>query len=78
PDEILWYVLRQGRLVELPPSADGILRSEAFPGHWLDPQALLAGDTRRLRGVLDQGLATVEHGEFVARLAAASSRSLSP
>jgi hypothetical protein len=40
-----------------------------FPGLWLDPQALLAGDTRRLRAVVDLGLATPEHAEFVARLA---------
>jgi Uma2 family endonuclease len=71
PDEVLWSALRKGRFVDLEPGPDGIYRSEVFPGLWLDPQALLAGDTRRLRAVLDLGCATPEHAAFVAQLAAA-------
>jgi hypothetical protein len=71
PDAIRWFVLRNGHFVELSPGADGIYRSEAFPGLWLDPQALIRGDTRRLRAVLDLGFATSEHAEFVVRLAEA-------
>jgi hypothetical protein len=48
---------------------DGLYRLTSFPGLLLDPQALIAGDTRRLRAVVDLGLATPEHAEFVARLA---------
>jgi hypothetical protein len=70
PDEVLWFELRKGRLVELQTSADGLFRSGAFPGLWLDPTALLAGDTRQLRDALDQGLRTPEHAAFVAKLAA--------
>lgn len=70
PDEVLWHVLRDGRLVAVPPDLDGLHRSLAFPGLWLDPLALLARDTRRLRAVLDLGVATAEHAAFVARLAA--------
>jgi hypothetical protein len=32
---------------------------------------LIEGNTRRLREILDRGLATTEHSAFVARLAAA-------
>jgi hypothetical protein len=32
---------------------------------------MIAGNTRRLREILDSGLATTEHSAFVARLAAA-------
>ena len=71
PDEVYWFVLRGGRFAELPPGADGIFRSEVFPGLWLDPAALLVGDRRRLRAVLDLGCATPEHAAFVAQLAAA-------
>jgi Putative restriction endonuclease len=71
PDEVLWFMLRQGRFIELPPGPDGIYRSEVFPGLWLDPRALISGDTRRLRAVLDAGCASPEHASFVARLAAA-------
>ncbi len=71
PDELLWFKLKEERLVKLPLDADGIFRSPTFPGLWLDPAAMLAGNTRRLREVLDGGLATPEHQAFVARLAAA-------
>jgi hypothetical protein len=70
PDEVYWFVLREGHFIDLPIAADGIYRSEVFPGLWLDPAALLAGDRRRLRAVIDLGGATPEHAAFVARLAA--------
>jgi hypothetical protein len=71
PDEVLWHVLQAGRLVAVPMDPDGLYRSRVFPGLWLDPEALVARNTRRLRAVLDQGLASAEHAAFVARLAAA-------
>ncbi|AGA24574.1 Uma2 family endonuclease [Singulisphaera acidiphila] len=70
PDEVLWFRQEKGSLVTMPADADGLHRSTIFPGLWLDPQALLNGDTKRLRALLDQGLATVEHTTLVARLAA--------
>jgi hypothetical protein len=74
PDALYWFVLRNGRFVALPPGPDGIYRSVVFPGLWLDPQALLRGDRRRLRAVVELGCATPEHAEFVAKLAAARER----
>jgi hypothetical protein len=50
------------------PGADGIFKSETFPGLWLDPEALLRQDLNRLREVLNLGLASPQHAEFVARL----------
>jgi hypothetical protein len=70
PDEVLWFRQQQGSLVPTPVDGDGLHRSTAFPGLWLDPQALLSGDNQRLRALLDQSLATVEHAALVARLAA--------
>jgi Uma2 family endonuclease len=69
PDEIFWYVHEHGALVQQPLGADGFYRSTVFPGLWLDPVALLKGDTRQLRGVVDVGCATSEHAAFVAKLA---------
>jgi Uma2 family endonuclease len=66
---VYWFVRRGGRFEELAPGQDGILRSEVFPGLWLDPAALLQLDGRRLKEVLRQGLATPEHAAFVAKLA---------
>ncbi len=69
PDEIFWFGLEQGILVQRPLGGNGLYRSTVFPGLWLDPQALLNGDRQRLRAVLDVGCATPEHADFVARLA---------
>jgi Uma2 family endonuclease len=66
-----WFALRDGSFRPLPPGADGLFRSEVFAGLWLDPAALLDGDVARVLDVLHLGLATPEHAEFVARLAAA-------
>jgi Uma2 family endonuclease len=71
PDEVLWHVLRDHRLVAIPPGPDGLYRSETFPGLWLDPEGLIAGHRPALRAAVERGLATPEHAAFVARLAAA-------
>ncbi len=69
-----WFVLREGQYERLAPDAQGILKSEVFPGLWLDPTALVNGDLARVLGVLQQGIATQEHADFVARLATAGPR----
>jgi Uma2 family endonuclease len=66
--EVDWLVLREGRFERTPPGPDGIFRSERFPGLWLDAGALLAGNRRRVRDVLDRGIAAQEHAEFVGDL----------
>ena len=70
PDEVRWHVLTDGKLVAVPPGPDGFYRSTAFPGLWLDPAALLARDTCRLRAVVELGLTTPQHPAFVAALSA--------
>jgi Putative restriction endonuclease len=65
-----WFVRREGRYERLEPGADGILRSEVFPGLWLDPAAMISGDSARVLAVVLQGLGSAEHAEFVARLGA--------
>jgi Uma2 family endonuclease len=66
--EIDWFVLREGQFVRLAPDANGILRSEIFPGLWLDAQALIRGDLAQVLAVLQQGLASPEHAASVTRL----------
>jgi Uma2 family endonuclease len=70
PEEIRWFVRRDGIFQENPPGQDGIHRSEVFPGLWLDARALFAEDLNGLIDALDRGLATPEHAAFVADLAA--------
>ena len=69
PDEVYWFGQEQGELVRRSIGDDGLYRSTLFPGLWLDPVALLNGDRRRLRAVVDLGCATPEHAAFVAGLA---------
>jgi Uma2 family endonuclease len=71
PHEIYWYSLEHGTLVQRSIEDDGLYHSTVFPGLWLDPAALLNGDTRRLRAVVDLGCATTNHAAFAARLAGA-------
>ena len=68
PDEVRWFVRGKGRFKVLRRGVDGVYRSIFFPGLWLDPMALIGGDMRRVREVLDLGLATAEHAAFVERL----------
>ena len=67
--EIFWFVRRRGKFKELSASPDGIFRSEVFPGLWLDRDAFLKRNSKRLLAVLGQGLASPEHATFVAKLA---------
>ena len=69
-EEIDWFVLRRGRFARLAPQ-DGILKSEIFPGLWLDPAALARLHLARVLEVVGMGIASPEHAAFVARLQAA-------
>ena len=66
--QVDWYVNQEGRFEPLAPGADGILRSAAFPGLWLDPASLIGGEKARVEAILHQGLSSPEHAEFVSRL----------
>jgi Uma2 family endonuclease len=65
-----YLILRDGQYAPIQLDPSGILKSETFPGLWLDPQALLRGDLARLFAVIDQGVATPEHASFLERLKA--------
>ncbi len=66
--QIDWFVLREGEFVRLSPDEGGLYRSEVFPGLWLEPTALVGGDTMTVFAALQRGLASAEHSVFVARL----------
>jgi Uma2 family endonuclease len=65
---VYWFALHEGDYIELQPDEQGILRSEVFPGLWLQPAALWANDLAGLLAVLQQGLASPEHAAFVQEL----------
>jgi Uma2 family endonuclease len=66
--EIDWFVLRDGQYVPFSPGEGGILRSEVFPGLWLDPAAMAGLDAVRVHEVLLQGIASPDHAAFVERM----------
>ena len=68
PQEIHWFILRNGRFEGLAADAIGVYRSEVFPGLWFDSRAFFAEDVEGLIATLDRGIATPEHATFVERL----------
>ncbi|MBE9236421.1 Uma2 family endonuclease [Anabaena aphanizomenioides LEGE 00250] len=63
-----WFRLQQGEYIQLQPNADNIIFSQIFPGLWLDKIALLGGDLGKVLTVVQQGLASPEHENFISRL----------
>ena len=70
--EVDWFSLRDGVYERLPTGDDGVRRSGAFPGLWLDTAALLGGDLARVLAVVQEGAASPEHAAFCDRLAGAA------
>jgi Uma2 family endonuclease len=67
-EAIDWFVLRNDRFERLPAGPDGVFRSEVLPGLWLDPAAMIRRDMMRVFQVVQQGIQSPEHAEFVSRL----------
>jgi Uma2 family endonuclease len=67
--ELDWFVLRGGEYERLAPAAKGVLKSEVFPGLWIDAPSLLNGDRSKVLAVLHKGLASRQHAAFVKQLA---------
>ena len=68
--EFDWFRLQAGEYIKLEPDSDGIIRSQIFPGLWLDKNALLMGDLGKVLVILQRGLETAEHRDFVNKLTA--------
>jgi Uma2 family endonuclease len=68
-----WFVLHNGQYERLGPDAAGLLRSETFPGLWLDVPALLRGDVAGVLAAVQRGLTSLEHNAFAVRLSRALS-----
>jgi Uma2 family endonuclease len=64
--QLYWWHFPSGRMIK--PNRQDIFRSRVFPGLWIDSQALLARDTKRLIKVVEQGLSSRAHTVFVKRL----------
>ena len=67
-NQLYWWQLQAGDYVSLEPDDAGVMRSQVFPGLWLDVPALLQGNLTQVMETLHQGLQAVEHKTFVASL----------
>ena len=66
--QIDWFGLQADEYVTQQPDEKGIIRSRVFPGLWLVVSALLSGEMTTVLSVLQQGLNSIEHQEFVQQL----------
>ena len=67
-NQIEWFCLIDGEYQLLSPGADGIIRSQVFPGLWLAVEALLNNQMVRVLEVVQAGLKSPEHNAFVQQL----------
>ncbi|HVX11133.1 MAG TPA: Uma2 family endonuclease [Pirellulales bacterium] len=67
-NEIDWFRLEEGRYVPMVRDNTGIAKSAIFPGLWLDCAALLRGDLPHVLVVLQRGIDSAEHADFVAAI----------
>ncbi|MGK7892043.1 MAG: Uma2 family endonuclease [Leptolyngbyaceae cyanobacterium] len=65
-----WYYLQGNDYVALESDEQGILKSQVFPGLWLDREALIVGNMPQVMTVLQAGLASPEHQQFLTKLLA--------
>lgn len=63
-----WFALVEGNYAPLAPTADGVLKSQCFPGLWLARDKMLAGDMKGVLETLQQGLRSPEHAQFMSLL----------
>ncbi len=63
--QIDWFAAHRDAFELLVPDELGILRSEVFPGLWLEAAALIRGDLAAVVAVLQQGIASPEHAAFL-------------
>jgi|ERR1051326_3389667 Uma2 family endonuclease len=66
-----WLLLGKDDYHPNSPDSKGIIRSQVFPGLWLDMQSLLALDAAKVLQSLQLGLNCPEHKAFLAQLTAA-------
>jgi Uma2 family endonuclease len=66
--KIDWFALQDGDYVSLLPDEQGVIRSQVFPGLWLDAGAILQGNMQQVLAILQTGLDSTEHQAFVQQL----------
>jgi Uma2 family endonuclease len=68
-----WFSITEGEYVPLQPDDNGVVKSFVFPGLWLAVPLLLAGEIVNAIAVLQSGLTSPEHAQFIELLSHQSS-----
>jgi Uma2 family endonuclease len=63
-----WFRLKNEEYILLKADKKGNIKSEVFPGLWLNLEALLTGNLIQVIETVQQGIATTEHQNFVQQL----------
>ncbi|NEP17923.1 MAG: Uma2 family endonuclease [Leptolyngbya sp. SIO4C1] len=71
-EKIDWYRLEGDEYVEITVDSAGTLKSQIFPGLWLDREAMILGNMPRVMEGLQTGLNTSAHKAFLSKLACLS------
>jgi Uma2 family endonuclease len=66
--KIDWFSLQDGDYISLVLDQQGVIRSQVFPGLWLDGGAMLQGNMQQVLNVLQLGINSTEHQAFVQKL----------
>ncbi|MBE9075845.1 Uma2 family endonuclease [Romeria aff. gracilis LEGE 07310] len=67
-NRLSWFQLVEGEYQQLMPDAEGMIRSQVFPGLWLAVEALLSGDMKTVLSAVQAGLGSSDHETFVKQL----------
>lgn len=66
--KIDWFRLQDGDYISLLPDQQGVIRSQVFPGLWLDVSAMLQKEMQRVLAILQAGINSADHQTFVQQL----------
>ncbi len=66
--EISWWQLQEGEYIALETDVNGVIKSQVFPGLWLEVRSLLEGNLAQVLKKLQEGIESVGHQEFIRRL----------
>lgn len=67
-EKLDWFGLEQEEYTSLTPNENGVICSRVFPGLWLEVAALLEGNMQQVLNVLQAGLNSADHTQFVQSL----------
>ena len=63
-----WFCLQDGEYIKLKPDEKNVVKSQVFPGLWLQLNSLLNFDLAKVITIVQLGLNAIEHQEFVRQI----------